>query len=58
MALAAKLISACSWTYRGNATQTWDEIIGDLHDTFYGMREFIIPDLSPFWVTLGQSIAT
>jgi hypothetical protein len=27
-----------------------------LHDTFYGMREFIIRDINGFWVTFGQSI--
>jgi len=26
----------------------------ELHDTFYGMREFIIRDLNGFWVTFGQ----
>jgi len=25
-----------------------------LHDTFYGMREFIIRDLNRFWITFGQ----
>jgi len=25
------------------------------HDTFYGMREFIIRDLNGFWITFGQS---
>lgn len=24
------------------------------HDTFYGMREFIIRDLNGFWLTFGQ----
>ena len=24
------------------------------HDTFYGMREFIIRDLNRFWITFGQ----
>jgi len=28
------------------------------HDTFYGMREFIIRDISGFWVTFGQAIGT
>ena len=27
-----------------------------LHDTFYGMREFIIRDINGFWVTFGQSL--
>jgi uncharacterized glyoxalase superfamily protein PhnB len=25
------------------------------HDTFYGMREFIIRDINGFWLTFGQS---
>lgn len=24
------------------------------HDTFYGMREFIVRDINGFWVTFGQ----
>ena len=31
------------------------EIVEGLHDTFYGMREFIIRDLNRFWITFGQS---
>ena len=30
------------------------EFAEDLHDTFYGMREFIIRDLNRFWITFGQ----
>lgn len=30
------------------------KIIEDLHDTFYGMREFIIRDCNGFWITFGQ----
>ena len=30
------------------------EIVEGLHDSFYGMREFIIRDLNRFWVTFGQ----
>lgn len=30
------------------------EIVEGLHDTFYGMREFIIRDLNRFWITFGQ----
>ena len=26
------------------------------HDTFYGMREFIVRDINGFWVTFGQEI--
>lgn len=32
------------------------ELIEDLHDTFYGMREFIIRDPNGFWITFGQAI--
>jgi uncharacterized glyoxalase superfamily protein PhnB len=31
------------------------EIVDGLHDTFYGMREFIIRDLNRFWITFGQT---
>jgi hypothetical protein len=30
------------------------EFVEDLHDTFYGMCEFIIRDLNRFWITFGQ----
>lgn len=30
------------------------EVVEGLHDTFYGMREFIIRDLNRFWMTFGQ----
>ena len=30
------------------------QIVEDLHDTFYGMREFIIRDFNGFWITFGQ----
>jgi catechol 2,3-dioxygenase-like lactoylglutathione lyase family enzyme len=30
------------------------EMVEDLHETFYGMREFIIRDLNGFWVTFGE----
>ena len=26
------------------------------HDTFYGMREFIIRDLNGFWITFGEPV--
>jgi uncharacterized glyoxalase superfamily protein PhnB len=29
-------------------------VVEDPHDTFYGMREFIIRDLNGFWITFGQ----
>ena len=32
------------------------EVVEEPHDTFYGMREFIIRDLNRFWVTFGQPI--
>ncbi len=32
------------------------EVVEDLHDTFYGMREFIIRDCNRFWVTFGQQL--
>jgi uncharacterized glyoxalase superfamily protein PhnB len=30
------------------------EVVEDLHDTFYGRREFIIRDYNRFWITFGQ----
>src|SRR4026209_543377 len=32
------------------------EVVEGLHDTFYGMREFIIRDLNRFWITFGQEL--
>src|SRR6266480_3593658 len=32
------------------------QIVKDPHDTFYGMREFIIRDFNGFWITFGQPI--
>jgi uncharacterized glyoxalase superfamily protein PhnB len=32
------------------------EVVEAVHDTFYGMREFIIRDLNRFWITFGQEI--
>jgi uncharacterized glyoxalase superfamily protein PhnB len=32
------------------------EVFEGLHDTFYGMREFIIRDLNRFWITFGQEL--
>lgn len=32
------------------------KVVEGLHDTFYGMREFIIRDLNRFWITFGQVI--
>jgi uncharacterized glyoxalase superfamily protein PhnB len=33
-------------------------IVEDLHDTFYGMREFIVRDCNGFWITFGQRLQT
>jgi uncharacterized glyoxalase superfamily protein PhnB len=30
------------------------EMVEDLHDTFYGMREFIFRDCNRFWISFGQ----
>jgi hypothetical protein len=32
------------------------EMIEGLHDTFYGMSEFIIRDINGFWLTFGQPV--
>ena len=32
------------------------ELFEGLHDTFYGMREFIIRDVNRFWITFGQPV--
>ena len=32
------------------------EVVEGPHDTFYGMREFIIRDINRFWITFGQPI--
>lgn len=32
------------------------EVVEAPHDTFYGMREFIVRDLNGFWLTFGQGI--
>ena len=33
-------------------------LVEDLHETFYGMREFIIRDCNGFWITFGQAVRT
>ena len=33
------------------------EVMKGVHETFYGMREFIVRDLNGFWVTFGQDLA-
>lgn len=47
-------------------TEGVDDLFADLkdrvrvreepHDTFYGMREFIILDLNGFWITFGEPV--
>ena len=32
------------------------EFVEDIHDTFYGMREFIVRDFNRFWITFGQPV--
>lgn len=32
------------------------ELVEAVHDTFYGMREFIIRDCNRFWITFGQPL--
>jgi uncharacterized glyoxalase superfamily protein PhnB len=34
------------------------ELVEAPHDTFYGMREFIIRDFNRFWITFGQPMRT
>jgi uncharacterized glyoxalase superfamily protein PhnB len=34
------------------------EVVEAPHDTFYGMREFIIRDLNRLWITFGQPISS
>ncbi len=33
------------------------EVVEGLHNTFYGMREFIIRDLNRFWMTFGHHLS-
>lgn len=30
------------------------QVVEDIHDTFYGMREFTVRDLNGFWITFGE----
>lgn len=32
------------------------ELVEPIHDTEYGMREFIVRDLNRFWLTFGQPL--
>ncbi len=34
------------------------EVVSEIDDTFYGMREFIIRDPNRFWVTFGQGVTS
>ena len=34
------------------------QVVVDLHDASYGMREFAIRDINGFWVTFGQPVQT
>lgn len=34
------------------------DVVEGLHETFYGMREFIIRDRNGFWITFGQPVRT
>jgi uncharacterized glyoxalase superfamily protein PhnB len=40
--------------YRGLKDRV--QVVVDLYDAFYGMREFIIRDFNGFWITFGQPI--
>ncbi len=51
------------YVYSENVDQLYDrlkdrvEVVQELYDTFYGMREFIIRDINRFWITFGQTSA-
>jgi len=32
------------------------QVVEDIYNAFYGMREFIIRDINGFWVTFGQPV--
>jgi len=34
------------------------QVVEEIYDAFYGMREFIIRDINGFWVTFGQPVQT
>lgn len=34
------------------------EVVEEIHDAFYGMREFIARDVNGFWVAFGQPVQT
>jgi uncharacterized glyoxalase superfamily protein PhnB len=34
------------------------QVVEDIYNAFYGMREFIIRDINGFWITFGQPVQT
>jgi uncharacterized glyoxalase superfamily protein PhnB len=34
------------------------QVVDELYDAFYGMREFVIRDCNRFWITFGQPVQT
>lgn len=52
------------YVYVDNVDETFQdvrdrvEVVEGLHNTFYGMREFIIRDLNRFWITFAQYVST
>ena len=32
------------------------DVVEDVHDTFYGMQEFIVRDVNRFWITFAQPV--
>ncbi|HEY6376456.1 MAG TPA: hypothetical protein VIX90_13120 [Edaphobacter sp.] len=34
------------------------EVVEEPHDTFYGMREFMVRDLNRFWITFGEPVGS
>jgi uncharacterized glyoxalase superfamily protein PhnB len=32
------------------------DVVEEPHETFYGIREFIIRDVNGFWITFGESV--
>ena len=34
------------------------QVVENLYDAFYGMREFVVRDINGFWVTFGQPLPT
>ena len=50
------------YVHTDNVAGEWErlkdlaEVVEGLHDTFYGMREFIVRDVNRFWITFGQPI--